>query len=217
MKVNAAITSVAIILVVYLSFYGMHLDDVESAFDGKQSVKPITLNGRTTFTRPQALIDDDLEDYGELILPRWLSKVADCDEDDEKHSDCITRLKTAVDKAASKLSSPAPPIFPKHSLVDLVEISHLYSADFGIVMYDPENDDFLLLYNGDKTWVGGILKLVGTFQMLVFVLRYNFPDRFRGKDSDELGECASLLLVTRRWRGRGSHSSLLHRKEQPLP
>jgi hypothetical protein len=207
-----AITLVGVFLVVQLTllFSGIYLYEVEPAFNGMQIAEPIMIGGR--LTRPQALIDNDLEDYGELILPKWLSKVADC-EDDGKHIGCTAWLKAAMAKAASKHSPPALPKFPKHSLVDLVEVSQLYSADFGIVLYDPENDDFLLLYNGGKTWVGGLVKLVATFKMLAFMLRYNFPDRFRGKASDELGECASLLFVTCRWRERGSHSSLLHRKE----
>jgi hypothetical protein len=180
---------------------------VFSAFAYHNDVKSylgIERGGRFTgqFTaRPQALIDDDLEDYGELNLPEWLSKVVDC-EDDEEESDCTARLEAAAADAASKFSSygadysnaALPKFLPKHSLMDLVAISHLYSADFGIVMYDPENDDFLLLYNGEKTWVGPILKLALTFRMLAFMLRKSFPDRFRGKESDELGECAFILL-----------------------
>jgi hypothetical protein len=206
-----AITLVGVFLVVQLSlsFSGIYLYEVEPAFNGMQIAEPIMIGGR--LTRPQALIDNDLEDYGELILPKWL-KLADC-EDDGKHIGCTAWLKAAMAKAASKHSPPPLPKFPKHSLVDLVDISQLYSADFGIVLYDPENDDFLLLYNGGMTWVGGLGKLVATFKMIAFMLRYNFPDRFRGKSSDELGERAFLLFVTRRWRERGSHSSLLHRKE----
>jgi hypothetical protein len=175
-----------------LSLSGVYLFEDKPAFkNGMHIAEPIMIDGR--LTHPQALIDDDLEDYGELILPIWLSKIADC-EGDEKMG-CTARLKAAMAKAASKHSSPAPPKFTKHSLLDLVEISLLYTADFGIVMYDPENDDFLLLYNGGMTWVGGILKLVSTFQMLVLLLRYNFPDRFRGRESGELGECASTSCL----------------------
>ena len=135
-------------------------------------------------------VDDDLEeDYKELIMPEWLSKAAVYDGlvDDEAPNRVEARLKAAMVAAISESSSPRSSSleFSHYTVEDLVAISSMYATNFAIVMYDNQNDDFLLLINGRMDVAE---TLIAGFQKFVLMLRYSFPERFRGKESDELGE-----------------------------
>ena len=148
--------------------------------------------------RPQAMVDTDANDYGELVIPEWLTTALNTNHKNNK-----ARLKVAMDKAASNFYSHHRGgnnnnnnnALPKHTLADISTISQIYSQDFGIVMYNPPDNNFILLYNGEQTWVGGIVKLVQCYQALVYMLRQNFPNRFNGVESDELGKCAAFVCI----------------------
>ena len=147
---------------------------------------------------PSALADDNPEDYKELIIPDWLAAAVDYGQG-EAAEQVEARLKAAMVAAASESSrgnGPPPPELSQYTLEDLVAISHMYRNDFGILMYDPENDDFLLLYNGGRK--DYIPKLVSSFQNFVILLRHVYPGRFRGKESEELGEL-DYIIVTYIW------------------
>jgi hypothetical protein len=147
--------------------------------------------------RPSALADDDPEDYKELIVPKWLTAAVEYGQG-EAPEQVEARLKAAMVVAVSeslRSNGSPPPELSQYTLEDLVAISQLYERDFGVVIYDPENDDFLLLYNRRATWVGDIPRLVYTFQLFVIMLRHDYPGRFRGRESEELGELACSIFM----------------------
>ena len=49
---------------------------------------------------------------------------------------------------------------------------------FGVVIYDPTSDVFLLHYSNHMRWIAGCHKLVTSFQALAHSLRTMFPERF---------------------------------------
>jgi hypothetical protein len=171
-------------------------DDTDSSSNSRQ----LNTSSRST-GRPQAMVDTDLNDYGELVIPEWLTTALNTNNNK-------AGLKAAMDLAASNFYSNHRGgnnsnnsnnnnnnnALPKHTLTDIATISQIYSQDFGIVMYNPQDNNFILLYNGEQTWVGGIVKLVQCYQALVYMLRQNFPNRFNGAESDELGKCVCVNI-----------------------
>ena len=66
----------------------------------------------------------------------------------------------------------------------------------GILIYRPDEDDFVLLYNERfHRWVSACSKLSISFTNFIVMLRREFPERFRGKMSDELGKLEGLMLM----------------------
>lgn len=171
-------------------------DDTDSS-----NSRQLNTSSRTT-GRPQAMVDTDANDYSELVIPEWLATALNATN---KNNNKAAGLKAAMDKAASNFYSHHRggnsnsnnnniKALPKHTLTDIATISQIYSQDFGIVMYNPPDNNFILLYNGEQTWVGGIVKLVQCYQALVYMLRHNFPNRFTGVESDELGKFVLLCV-----------------------
>jgi hypothetical protein len=167
----------------------------DNSHDDTDSSNSRQLNTSSRSTgRPQAMVDTDANDYGELVIPEWLTTALNTNNKNNEAG-----LKAAMDMAASNFYSNHRGgnnnnnnnnnALPKHTLTDIATISQIYSQDFGIVMYNPQDNNFILLYNGEQTWVGGIVKLVQCYQALVYMLRQNFPNRFNGVESDELGKC----------------------------
>ena len=163
-------------------------DDMDSSSNSRQ----LNTSSRST-GRPQAMVDTDSNDYGELVIPEWLTTALNTNNKK-------AGLKAAMDMAASNFDSNHRGgnnnnnALPKHTLTDIATISQIYSQDFGIVMYNPQDNNFILLYNGEQKWVGGIVKLVQCYQALVYMLRQNFPNRFNGAESDELGKCVCVNI-----------------------
>ncbi len=144
MKVNTCATlgAITVSLVVFKLFMaGKMAPSMDS------SVKAILHK----WSRPVALIEDNPYGYYmELIMPEWLATVvehAGLGEDAPEHA--TARLNAAMLAAAASEPSRSPPAKLSHyTIEDLVGISNLYSQDFGILMYNPLNDDFLLLFIG---------------------------------------------------------------------
>ena len=175
--------------------YDNNDDDDDDDDTDSNSRQLLNASSRST-GRPQAMVDTDANDYGELVIPEWLTTALNTNHKNNKAG-----LKVAMDKAASNFYSHHRGgnnnnnALPKHTLADISTISQIYSQDFGIVMYNPPDNNFILLYNGEQTWVGGIVKLVQCYQALVYMLRQNFPNRFNGVESDELGKCAAFVCI----------------------
>jgi hypothetical protein len=104
---------------------------------------------------------------------------------------------TVMTSAMTSNVSRAPTLqLAPYSIENLVELSSNYFKTFGILVYDPEGDDFLLLYNYQRhKWSDtSNAKLVWSYQMLTNLLRKDFPERFRGPESSELGKLGDFDL-----------------------
>ena len=61
-------------------------------------------------------------------------------------------------------------------------MSSLFQDNYGLLVYDPAEDDFKLFYNNQKhKWIALCVKLSVSFQVFTELLRQSFPDRFQGK------------------------------------
>ena len=79
-------------------------------------------------------------------------------------------------------------LVPYH-IEDLMEVSKIYLGNFGILVYDPTIDGFLLLENKPmQKNLPGFSKLISSFERLTSMLRNDFPERFHGPESPELGK-----------------------------
>jgi hypothetical protein len=59
-----------------------------------------------------------------------------------------------------------------YAIEDLFEASSLFVDAYGILVYDPEDDDFKLLYNDKKhKWTSSCSKLSVSFQFFTNMLR----------------------------------------------
>merc|ERR1712194_131501 len=65
-----------------------------------------------------------------------------------------------------------------YSLVNVLETIPYFHDTFGVVIYDPPTDKFILHYSNSMRWVSGCKKLVSSFKTLANSLRLTNPDRF---------------------------------------
>lgn len=134
--------------------------------------------GRQLSTQCPQAIDNTPEDYKELNIPEWLTA--------KRIRDAGRKLVLKATEEGDSIDSAPPPLAP-YAIEDLLEASSLFDVAYGILVYDPEDDDFKLLYNDQKhKWKSPCIKMSVSFQLLTKLLRLSFPDRFRGKESPEL-------------------------------
>jgi len=88
--------------------------------------------------------------------------------------------------AAVEVLAPPPPepIHP-YTLKDALDESKMFAYTFAVLIYNPEEDNFLTLYNKKHAWKKSTHKLLASVRALVDMLRLTFPDRFH-KDAPEL-------------------------------
>lgn len=56
------------------------------------------------------------------------------------------------------------------------------------------------MYNNARhNWVSGNAKLTASFRSFAYMLRKSFPERFCGKECDELGEYCVIMLASHVW------------------
>jgi len=120
----------------------------------------------------------DPVDYAELTIPEWLAS----------DNNVLTgdALRERMDRAIEESSThPQPNIIP-YTMEDIVKVDALFKNVAAITVYDPEKDDFMFLYSARHNWVSGCAKLASAWRNFVYILRQSFPERFCGKDCDEL-------------------------------
>jgi len=124
-------------------------------------------------------------DIDEYDIPEWLSSASD-----------TTIALRQQQQSTSTERSFIPPQFlstVQYNLQDAVDATQNYANSVGILIYRPDEDDFVLLYNERfHRWVSACSKLSISFTNFIVMLRQEFPERFRGKMSDELGKLEGL-------------------------
>jgi hypothetical protein len=113
------------------------------------------------------------DDEDELSIPEWLTA---------PRIDYI-----AFSGVNTRTVDDKPPLTP-FTMEDILAASSLYQQAYGVLIYDPEDDDFKLFYNNKMPWKSSAAKMSSSFQLLTKLLRLSFPDRFQGKNSSELGK-----------------------------
>lgn len=69
---------------------------------------------------------------------------------------------------------------PPYSIQDAIFASQIYYDSVAILIYDANDDKFVLLYSRRHAWNSASRKLIVTFQNLAYLLRKLFPERFQG-------------------------------------
>ena len=175
MKKRATLVAVAlgVAIFVFLNFSGASIHGVtDFRFEilGRRQLRILRLQA----------IDNTPEDYKELNIPKWLTA--------QRIRGVGRKLADSSPQRNESFHSSPPPLAP-YAIEDLFEASSLFVDAYGILVYDPEDDDFKLLYNDKKhKWTSSCSKLSVSFQFFTNMLRRLFPDRFRGKESPELGK-----------------------------
>lgn len=77
--------------------------------------------------------------------------------------------------------APAAPVAPlaPYTLSTVLQTVPYFHDTFGVVVYDPPADKFILHYSSGMRWVSGCKKLITSFKTLANSLRLTNPDRFR--------------------------------------
>ena len=132
-----------------------------------------------------ALVEDMKYDKNELDVPARLVEAGVAKNLDTRFRAAMTSVTTT--------NSPVSQQLAPYAIADLVEPMSMFEDTYGILLYDPESDGFLLLYNIQiHKWKSSCAKLVTSFRLFTNILRQSFPERFRGPESPELGK--SLLF-----------------------
>ena len=74
---------------------------------------------------------------------------------------------------------------PPYNLKEVVDSTLIYNGALGILVYDPDDDKFVLLYSTRHQWHEENDKLLEAFKTVSYLLRKLFPDRFQGVNSSE--------------------------------
>ena len=154
----------------------------------------VILDRRNLRTAPRPhVVDNTPDDCKELRIPEWLSsdagrKLVDNKSFPNGYSSGVTGI-VGADTADSQT-----PLAP-YTIEDLLDASSLFQDTYGLLVYDPVEDDFKLFYNNQKhKWIASCVKLSVSFQVFTELLRQSFQDRFQGKQSSELGKSYFVLL-----------------------
>lgn len=99
--------------------------------------------------------------------------------DGENDYDAAASLASAPEAASAARAAPTP-----YTLEDTLAESNVWEYTFALVVYDPQDDQFVGLYNKDHLWKAGNKKLWKTLTSVAYVLRRLFPERFT-RDSPE--------------------------------
>lgn len=108
--------------------------------------------------------------------------------------DILKQLK-AYDESGP-LSAPIQPTqISPYTLNDVISVLPTFHDVFGVVIYDPPTDKFILHYSNEMRWIAGCHKLVTSFQALAHSLRTMFPERFTPDGSSGGRPPAELALA----------------------
>lgn len=168
--------------------------------DSSQLAEEIQQDAEVSRFLMERSLDDIDGFYKELSMPRWLQHASARTRNDRttmmKDGKPHDHLGPAMASAISERQNDSigwgsrrlstSPLAP-YSIEDVVESTSVFLNTVGIIMYDPEKDDFEFLYNrGSHDWVSGCTKLVTSYRNFAYMLRQLFPERFQGAGSPEL-------------------------------
>ena len=148
---------------------------------GKLSPKQVRILQEEENNKSSSEVVRSSLDIDEYDIPEWLSSASD-----------MTIALRQQQQSTSTERSFIPPQFlstVQYNLQDAIDSTSSFMNTVGILLYRPDEDDFVLLYNERfHRWVSSCSKLSISFTNFIVMLRQEFPERFRGKMSDELGK-----------------------------
>lgn len=87
-------------------------------------------------------------------------------------------LSTLINDGEVSLSVHPPEPLAAYNLENVLQTVPYFKATFGVLVYDPTTDKFILHYSNNMRWVAACHKLVNSFMLLANSLRTIMPDRF---------------------------------------
>ena len=152
-------------------------------------------NERTTFQRQlrRNLLNDanTLQRlYGSKTIDLFNKLHNDCNYNvDESEEDYNIAASKAVDGKEEDNSTTAIAIsssIQKYTITDTLNEASLFRSTFGILIYNPQTDKFILYSTG--SWSNFVRKGRNAIRDFVYLLRHEFPERFTST-SDEFVIC----------------------------
>ena len=149
----------------------------------------VLVSRRLTLSSIEQLKQHEESYYKEFEMPNWLRKLCNSSNYNDGMSsseEVSAAMSTAIadDENLSKRYTLASNL-PTYTFKDALESTNTFLNSVGVLLYRPENDNFVLLYGNRQLYRP---KLGMGFKELTKVLRLEFPEKFQGKKSDELGE-----------------------------
>jgi hypothetical protein len=150
----------------------------------------------TTGSGEPAALDEDY--YRDLPIPAMLQGEDDVAtaailsdaEEDPAGIAWLLKEEEEEDNAAATLEEEE--VLPPYTMEEALETTKMFANVLAVVIYDPESDLFEFHYPTHMPFSSGCRKLVGVFKnSFTEMLRGSFPERFQGKESDEM-----VLLVS---------------------
>jgi len=165
--------------------------------DEEEVVPQDIINRRLTLSSIEQLKQHEESYYKEFEMPNWLRKLCNSSDysdgmsmssSEEVSAAMSTAMAAAEDDDEKNLSKRAlASNLPTYTFKDALESTNTFLNSVGVLLYRPENDNFVLLYGNRQLYRP---KLGMGFKELTKVLRLEFPEKFQGKKSDELGKAA---------------------------
>ena len=128
----------------------------------------------------RAVSEDFNPDEEDSSIPDWLMNA-----DQDGHPSLEEAMQAAIQQMHQEEGAPAE--LPKYNIIDAIQSSNIFRDSYAVMVYDNIADEFLMLYNSDERATPACKKLRQGFVDFIYLLRKTFPERFCGKDCDELG------------------------------
>jgi hypothetical protein len=79
---------------------------------------------------------------------------------------------------------------PQYSLQSALSQKNIYRASFALLVYDPSNDEFYILYSKQYPWISSVGKLSAAMRLLTHMLRLEF-----GHELERMRELNQELII----------------------
>ena len=161
------------------------LDD----YDEYDEEEEVLVSRRLTLSSIEQMKQHEESYYKEFEMPNWLRKLCNSSNyndgmsSEEVSAAMSTAIATAENDNLSKRTLESN--LPTYTFEDALESTNTFLNSVGVLLYRPENDNFVLLYSPRQRWKS---KLGIGFKEFTKMLRLEFADRFQGEKSDELGK-----------------------------
>lgn len=172
------------------------INGVYDEYDEEEE-EEVLVSRRLTLSSIEQLKQHEESYYKEFEMPNWLRKL--CNSSNYNDGMSSEEVSIAMSTAIATADAENENLSKRHTLVsnlptytfeDALESTNTFLNSVGVLLYRPENDNFIMLYGNRQRYRS---KLGDAFKEFTKMLRLEFADRFQGEKSDELGKSASSL------------------------
>jgi len=165
------------------------LDDYDEYNEEEED--EVLVSRRLTLSSIEQLKQHEESYYKEFEMPNWLRKLCNSSNynDGMSSEEVSIAMSTAIataeadDENLSKRTLVSN--LPTYTFKDALESTNTFLNSVGVLLYRPENDNFIMLYGNRQKYKS---KLGMGFKELTKMLRLEFPEKFQGEKSTELGK-----------------------------